>query len=380
MKKYIQIVSFALGITLLTVPVWASPISLRMNNQLIAPTVAPFEQDGTTLVPLRIVSENLGAKVDWNSKTKTITIIYKDKEMILTVGSKTAQVNGTIKTLSLAPQIKEFTTMVPIRFVSENLGCAVNWNKQLQIISVNDSTSDYQSPGDKEKVSIVYNPEMIDGKVYASDAQLEEWFGVTINKAGSIKREDVIIWMTTNEKVTYPQITRRYVPCGDLMIRKDNMNYYPLEFVATHLNGEISYDAKTKKLVIVSKGIEKMELIDEQYNDVKGYVKWADGSPAKNVMVRYYKQDGQTVPNTNSYITTQTDENGYYEFKQVDTQLMPYISIGVKDVIYNGKKYEASIGTEVDLSTEGGMVKGFLRVNSKRKEFPVMYLYEDTYN
>lgn len=376
MKKYIQIAGFALGISLLTESVWANPISLRMNNELIVPKVAPFEQNGTTLVPLRIVSENLGAQVGWNSNTKIITIKYKDNEMTLNVGSKVAQINGNSKTLSVAPQIKEFTTMVPIRFVSENLGCTVNWNKQLQIISVNDSTSSYQAPDDKEKVTTVYNPQIINGKVYASSSQLKEWFGVTISQSGSIKREDVIIWMTANERLDYPQITRRYVPSQDRIVRKDNVDYYPLEFVATHLNGEISYDTEAKKLIIVSKGIKKVELMDGQYNDVDGYVKWADGSPAKNVTVTYYKQDGQTVPNSNSYFTTQTDENGYYEFKQVDTQLMPYISVGVKDVVYNGKEYEASIGTEVDLSTEGGMVKGFLRVYSKRKEFPVMYLHE----
>lgn len=380
MKKHIQVASFAFGVTLLTGPVWASPINLRINNQLIAPTVEPFEQDGTTLVPIRIVSENLGAKVGWNSKTKTITIIHEDTEIILTIGSKAAQVNGITKALSLAPQINGDTTMVPIRFVSENLKCIVNWDKELQIISVNDSTSEYQEPDSKEKVSTVYNPEIINGKVYASDAQIKEWFGVTITKSGSIKREDVIIWMSASGRVDYPQITRRYVPCDDMMIKKDNVNYYPLEFVATHLNGGVSYDNQTKRLTIVSKGIKEMDLIEGLYNDVKGYVKWADGSPAKNVVVRYYKQDGQTIPNPDSYFTVQTDENGYYEFKQVDTQFMPYISIGVKEVVYNGKKYEASIGTEVDLSTEGGMIKGFLRVNSKRTEFPVMYLYENIYD
>lgn len=117
-------------------PVYAETIKLQINQQQVETKVAPYQTKGTTLVPLRIISENLGARVEWKRESKKIIIQQDDTEIILILGSNIAYVNGEIKTLALVPQVKNGVTMVPIRFISENLKCEVDWNKALQMVIV----------------------------------------------------------------------------------------------------------------------------------------------------------------------------------------------------------------------------------------------------
>lgn len=115
-----------LGLALsLTTPVFASTIGLNINNTDIKTTQAPVLELGTTLVPLRVISENLGAKVDWNAKDKKVTVTKDTDTIILTIGSKQATVNGDVKDLPQAPKQINGTTMLPVRFVAENLKCEV---------------------------------------------------------------------------------------------------------------------------------------------------------------------------------------------------------------------------------------------------------------
>ncbi len=88
----------------------SSGITIRLNNKVIETTVAPIIQNGSTLVPIRVISEALGAKVNWHSETKTIIIVQEDTNISMTVGNETAIVNGQSKVLT-APIIHNSTTM-----------------------------------------------------------------------------------------------------------------------------------------------------------------------------------------------------------------------------------------------------------------------------
>ena len=83
---------------------------------------APYvDTNNRTLVPVRFVSNSIGAETKWDSANKKITIIDGDKEIVLTVGSQKITVNGEAKTLDTAPTIKEGSTFVPLRFISEDI-------------------------------------------------------------------------------------------------------------------------------------------------------------------------------------------------------------------------------------------------------------------
>ena len=112
-------------------------IRLIINQKQVEPTVAPVISNNTTLVPIRIISEELGSKVNWDNTKKRVTI-QKGKDVIeLYIGSKTAYVNGKAVTLLTTPIIKQGTTLVPIRFISEQLGAYVEWDNTEKIIMIN---------------------------------------------------------------------------------------------------------------------------------------------------------------------------------------------------------------------------------------------------
>ncbi|GIP25697.1 hypothetical protein J23TS9_08270 [Paenibacillus sp. J23TS9] len=90
--------------------------------------------NGNIMIPFRVVGENLGFDVAWEQKTRTVTI-KKDSEVIkLVVNQKTADVNGTKVSLNIAPILRTDTVIVPIRFVSEQMGLKVNWDNNKKIV------------------------------------------------------------------------------------------------------------------------------------------------------------------------------------------------------------------------------------------------------
>jgi hypothetical protein len=92
---------------------------------------------GRTLVPVRFVSEALGAGVDWNPKIKKITIINEGKEIVLTLGSAEVLVNGIKQDIDCPPIIRPLgRTFIPLRFVSETLGASVDYDFESGEISI----------------------------------------------------------------------------------------------------------------------------------------------------------------------------------------------------------------------------------------------------
>lgn len=90
----------------------------------------------TTLVPLRVISEGLGAQVDWDEESNTVTIQDGEKVITLQIGSMTAAVNGEPYTLPAASELKDDTAMVPIRFISETLDANVGWEQGTMRVTV----------------------------------------------------------------------------------------------------------------------------------------------------------------------------------------------------------------------------------------------------
>ncbi|MFC9542563.1 copper amine oxidase N-terminal domain-containing protein [Lysinibacillus sp. NPDC056959] len=98
--------------------------------------VAPFTKQETTLVPLRFVSEELGAKVNWNSKNNDITVQLNGTKIVLNTDSYYVTVNGSDKRLQVKPEVINGPTFVPLRFVSEELGKTVLWNAKNKSILI----------------------------------------------------------------------------------------------------------------------------------------------------------------------------------------------------------------------------------------------------
>ena len=108
----------------------ADTISVVVDgNPLVFENTAPLDYNDTILVPMRAVFEALAAVVDYTPETQSIHAVYYTSDITLQIGSTTATVNGLEKQLSVPARTHDGSTMVPLRFVSEALGAEVNWNE-----------------------------------------------------------------------------------------------------------------------------------------------------------------------------------------------------------------------------------------------------------
>lgn len=96
----------------------------------------PIIQNERTLVPVRVVSEALSASVYWMEKTRQVRIVQGGKEIILTIDSKDVISDGAKLTMDVEPMIIGTRTYVPLRFVSENLGAQIQWDNSTREITI----------------------------------------------------------------------------------------------------------------------------------------------------------------------------------------------------------------------------------------------------
>ncbi|MNN27474.1 hypothetical protein D3C81_1410120 [compost metagenome] len=97
-------------------------------GEYITLNAAPIEKKGRTLVPLRVVSELMGAKVIWNQTDQSVTIKFEENTIQMTVGSTKLTVNGQSFEMDTVPVIYGDTTYVPIRFIVAQFGMSVQPN------------------------------------------------------------------------------------------------------------------------------------------------------------------------------------------------------------------------------------------------------------
>lgn len=119
------------------------PISVYIDGQQQSYSQPPILQNGSTLVPLRGIFESLGANVEWDGATQTVTASKESTNIVLKIGSTQPTVNGTVKSISTPAQILNSSTMVPLRFVSEALGSDVNWNGSARSITIISTGKNY---------------------------------------------------------------------------------------------------------------------------------------------------------------------------------------------------------------------------------------------
>ncbi len=145
-------------------------ISVFINSQPLSLDVSPQVVNGRTLVPLRAIFEALGASVEWNAADQSITATKEGQVLTLTVGSSTALNNGTTVQLDTPPQIIDGRTLVPLRFVSENMGAEVGWDASTHQVSVVSQAA----VNPQAATANMINPSKIDGIIRDSSRQFQK--------------------------------------------------------------------------------------------------------------------------------------------------------------------------------------------------------------
>lgn len=98
--------------------------------------VAPIIKNERTMLPARFVAEALGATVEWNGETKTVTITSGETVIVITIDSDKATVNGKEVKLDSPAFIENDRTYTPIRFIAEELGASVEWNEDTEEVTI----------------------------------------------------------------------------------------------------------------------------------------------------------------------------------------------------------------------------------------------------
>jgi hypothetical protein len=138
---------------------------------------------------MREIFESLGATVNWNPSTRTVTATNDLNTIELPVGQNRAVINGQPYTLDVPATIVAGTTMVPLRFVSESLGATVVYQPTNRLVSINTSRSTATLPGGRygagrrERLTIPAGtviPVRIDQPLSSTTAQVGDQFTSTI--------------------------------------------------------------------------------------------------------------------------------------------------------------------------------------------------------
>lgn len=99
-----------------------------MENNILGFETPPVIEDGSTLVPMRFLFEQMGADVEWNQETQTATATLDNTAVTFAIDDTNAEVNNTPATMDVPARLINDKTMVPLRFLSEEMGFDVNWD------------------------------------------------------------------------------------------------------------------------------------------------------------------------------------------------------------------------------------------------------------
>lgn len=182
MKKFVL---FLLCMLALSLPAMAADrVEVVVSGEILESDADAEIVNGRTFVPLRAIAEKLGADVDWDQDTQTITLTRDAAMTKLTIDSLDATVNGRDMTIEAAPYIKEGRTFVPLRFIAQGLGGRAIWCDDIRTAVIIPAYDKLQGP---------------DGEL------LETYFSVTLPAAIRVDNEKLAKALTDDpeEIVSY---------------------------------------------------------------------------------------------------------------------------------------------------------------------------------
>ncbi|OAB36876.1 glycosyl hydrolase [Paenibacillus macquariensis subsp. defensor] len=126
-------------------------VSIMLDDYSLPFPVQPTVMNETTMVPFRAISEALGVKVVWNQAKQEITASKTGtsgtKQVVLTMGSKNAIVDGQVVKLIASPQTVQGSTLIPLSFFSSQFGATVAWNQATKTVSITSPKEDIYTMG-----------------------------------------------------------------------------------------------------------------------------------------------------------------------------------------------------------------------------------------
>ncbi|MDP4181886.1 MAG: stalk domain-containing protein [Bacillota bacterium] len=287
-----------------------------LGGKLDFKDAAPFIENGRTLVPFRAIAEALGANVEWDSATKTVTITKQyaanasesvtdttyngnsasdeTKIVKIVIGSNKALINEIETTLDVPAKISNSRTYVPLRFVSEALEMGVNWDSATKKIVI-----------DKGNITIAFDKNKAEvGDIVKANVEVNNIPGFTGFQVNIKYDPDVLqpIDPTTNKPyttTTLPEdgtilLNEKFspvkMPAGndlDKGIINYGMTYMNMASYKNSMKAE-----STGTIGVISFKVLKKQQTNLKFEDAKTMTKSKDGT-------MLYNWDGQALSNYN---------------------------------------------------------------------------------
>ncbi|OAZ48212.1 copper amine oxidase N-terminal domain-containing protein [Paenibacillus polymyxa] len=113
---------------------YAAQNQIKIDGVAIATDAKPQMKNKRTMVPLRVISESLGARVEWSDSE--VILAKSDMKVKLAVNRSTAEKNGQKIQLDVKPYLKNNNIYVPLHFIAETFGCNVNYSNFAVTINI----------------------------------------------------------------------------------------------------------------------------------------------------------------------------------------------------------------------------------------------------
>lgn len=109
---------------------------VMVNNHILGFDTRPVIENDRTLVPMRFLFEALGADVDWDAVTRSAIVQSGDTVIRFSIDDTSVQINDKIRTMDVPARLIDSKTLVPLRFLSEELGYTVEWDESTRTATV----------------------------------------------------------------------------------------------------------------------------------------------------------------------------------------------------------------------------------------------------
>lgn len=136
----------------------AVKINILIDGVQLRTSQSPVMIQGRVMLPMRAMFEALGAKINWSQRTQTVTAVKDGTKIVLKINAKTATINGKTVRMDVPAKNLKGATMVPVRFVSEALGEKVGWSSRTKTVTVTTGSGSYPNPGNGGGTTPPSNP------------------------------------------------------------------------------------------------------------------------------------------------------------------------------------------------------------------------------
>ena len=148
-KRIISAVLFAaMLITSLSAVTVSADESIKviLDGKQLQFDVPPQTIEWRTMVPMRVIFEELGAEVYWEDSTQTITAYKGSTTIVMQIGNKMLTKDGQQIEMDVPPLEIDGRTLVPVRAISESLGCNVSWIEDTQTVQITSGSAPGNAP------------------------------------------------------------------------------------------------------------------------------------------------------------------------------------------------------------------------------------------